>query len=449
MGRGNARFETDEIQRHAELFDRIESHPLTRLQRLAVVRNEDCGLVVAGAGSGKTSTLIARVAYLLESGLAEPGEILLLTFSKGAARELRARITKRLGATIEAGTFHSMGHAIIGAATGAVPRLCGEADDEKGADKPTKDMIESLCRRDARFAAATIALAAYYRGAYTPHWEFQDQTEYERYVRRVERRPLSGARVRSYEECVIANWLTLKGIRYEYERPYEYRTASASRRQYQPDFYLPDYGIYIEHFGVSRAGDVAPYIDRDQYLAGMEWKRELHRSHGTTLIETYAWMHAEDVLLDTLERELRDHRVRLTELDPDEALQALNKLGAVHQTAQLIVQFRALAKGLSQSPSHLRSRAAPADSAITSVRSLPRRLRAPPGRVRAAERRERRDRLRGHAPPGGRLPGEQSVCLPLPPHHRRRVPGCLRERGPPRQGPAEPGRGGLSPVRRR
>jgi DNA helicase-4 len=356
-GRGNARFETEETQRHAELFDRIESHPLTRLQRLAVVRNEDCGLVVAGAGSGKTSTLIARVAYLLESGLAEPREILLLTFGKGAARELRARVKKRLGATIEAGTFHSMGHAIIGAATGAVPRLCGEADDEKGADKPTQDMIESLCRRDARFAAATIVLAAYHRGAYTPHWEFQDQTEYERYIRRVERRTLSGARVRSYEECVIANWLTLKGIRYEYERPYEYRTASASRRQYQPDFYLPDHGVYIEHFGVSRAGDVAPGIDREQYLAGMEWKRELHRSRGTTLIQTYSWMHAEGVLFDTLERELRANGVRLTELDPDEALQALNKLGAVYQTAQLIVRFRGLAKGLGLSPSDLRSRA--------------------------------------------------------------------------------------------
>lgn len=355
--RGNARFEAEEIQRHAELFDRIESHPLTRQQRLAAVRNEDCGLVVAGAGSGKTSTLIARVAYLLGSGLAEPGEILLLAFNRDAADELGARIQDRVGATVKVGTFHSIGYQIVGAATGARPSVCKGADDSAVAARRIEDAIKRLFRSDRRFAAATVALNAFHRDAYRPHWEFASMDDYQRYVRQLEFRTLSGARVKSYEECVIANWLTLKGIRYEYERPYEHRTASASRRQYQPDFYLPDHGIYIEHFGVSRADDVAPGIDREQYLAGMEWKRELHRSRGTTLIQTYSWMHAEDVLLDTLERELRDHGVRLTELDPDEALQALNKLGAVYQTAQLIVRFRGLAKGLGLSPSDLRSRA--------------------------------------------------------------------------------------------
>lgn len=354
---GNARFEADEIQRHAGLFDRIESHPLTVQQRLAAVRNEDCGLVVAGAGSGKTSTLIARVAYLLESGLAEPGEILLLTFSKGAADEIRSRIKKRLGATIEAGTFHSIGYGIVGAATGARPSLCQGADDSLVAARRTEGTLARLCRSDRRFAAAAVALSALHRDAYRPRWDFATMDDYQRYVRQLELRTLSGIRAKSYEECVIANWLTLNGVAHEYERPYDYRTASASRRQYEPDFYLPDHGIYIEHFGVSRAGDVAPGIDRDRYLAGMEWKRELHRSHGTTLIETYSWMHAEGVLFDTLKWELRAHGVRLTELDPDEALQALNKLGAVHQAAQLIVRFRGLAKGLGLSPSDLRSRA--------------------------------------------------------------------------------------------
>ena len=64
----NERFCEEQLSKYAELFDTIESRPLTPSQRLACVRNEENNLVLAGAGTGKTSTMIGRAGYLLASG---------------------------------------------------------------------------------------------------------------------------------------------------------------------------------------------------------------------------------------------------------------------------------------------------------------------------------------------------------------------------------------------
>ena len=71
-------------------------------------------LVIAGAGSGKTRTLVHRVAYLVEQGV-EPGHILLMTFTRRAAAEMlsRARALNQDCARVEGGTFHSLCHRIL------------------------------------------------------------------------------------------------------------------------------------------------------------------------------------------------------------------------------------------------------------------------------------------------------------------------------------------------
>src|SRR3954471_1795472 len=72
-------------------------------------------LVLAGAGSGKTRTLTYRVAYLLSQGV-KPGEILLLTFTNKAAKEMLHRVHDLTGiepARFWGGTFHSLGHRAL------------------------------------------------------------------------------------------------------------------------------------------------------------------------------------------------------------------------------------------------------------------------------------------------------------------------------------------------
>lgn len=116
---------------------------------------------------------------------------------------------------------------------------------------------------------------------------------------------------------MIANFLFLHGINYEYEKEYPFSTGDQYRKTYTPDFYLTDYDIYLEHFGINKEGKT-PWlseIEEKKYLEGIEWKRELHRQKGTKLLETYSWYNSEGTLLINLERILRQNGVKLREID--------------------------------------------------------------------------------------------------------------------------------------
>jgi superfamily I DNA/RNA helicase len=87
--------------------------PLTDKQRRACVIDEQHNLVLAGAGTGKTSTMIGRAGYLLKSGIARPQEILMLAFARKAADEMEERVQAKLGvSSLTVKTFHSLGKHI-------------------------------------------------------------------------------------------------------------------------------------------------------------------------------------------------------------------------------------------------------------------------------------------------------------------------------------------------
>ena len=66
--------------RFKDFFENVESNPLNKEQREAIVVDEANNLIVAGAGSGKTSTIIGKAKYLVKKGLAKPDEILAYSF---------------------------------------------------------------------------------------------------------------------------------------------------------------------------------------------------------------------------------------------------------------------------------------------------------------------------------------------------------------------------------
>jgi len=98
------------------LFSQIESSPLNLSQQHAVLLNNDNNLVLAGAGTGKTSVLTARIAYLLQSHLAQPDQLLMLAFGKDAVKEMQRRLRDKIGsgaADVTVNTFHQLGLEII------------------------------------------------------------------------------------------------------------------------------------------------------------------------------------------------------------------------------------------------------------------------------------------------------------------------------------------------
>lgn len=97
-------------------FDTVEKQKLTPCQRRACVTNEDHNLVIAGAGTGKTATLVGKAGFLTQYNLAQPHQILMLAFGQKAALEMNQRIQAKLphqANQLKASTFHALGFEIV------------------------------------------------------------------------------------------------------------------------------------------------------------------------------------------------------------------------------------------------------------------------------------------------------------------------------------------------
>ncbi|QKN82476.1 DNA helicase IV [Scandinavium goeteborgense] len=118
----NQAFTETMLTQYAAFFQGIESSPLNDAQARAVVNGEHSLLVLAGAGSGKTSVLVARAGWLLTRGEAAADQILLLAFGRKAAQEMDERIRERLNTeAISAKTFHALALHIIQQGSKKVP----------------------------------------------------------------------------------------------------------------------------------------------------------------------------------------------------------------------------------------------------------------------------------------------------------------------------------------
>lgn len=112
------------LAQYADFFSTVESSPLNPAQARAVVNGEQSLLVLAGAGSGKTSVLVARAGWLLTTGEAVADQILLLAFGRKAAQEMDERIQQRLHTQdITARTFHALALHIIQQGSKKVPSI--------------------------------------------------------------------------------------------------------------------------------------------------------------------------------------------------------------------------------------------------------------------------------------------------------------------------------------
>jgi DNA helicase-4 len=347
----NNKYVIEEITRNEEYFNSLEKYPLTHQQREAIVTDAYRNLVIAGAGTGKTSTLVGKVGYLIKKGLVKPDEILLLSYGRGAKDEMLERTQKRFSVSTEVSTFHGLGLKIISEVQGAKPRVSKLSSDQAALQKWIEEIIEK--GKQNREFLSSINSFFINLTEYKTLWDFKTKGEYYEYFRTTQPRSLNGELVKSYEELEIANWLYTMGIEYKYEESYKYPTADKIHSQYKPDFYLPKYGLYIEHFGIDRNGNTAPYVPRETYLEEFSWKRSLHKKNGTNLVESFHYEVVEGNLLTKLESKLREKQVAINPIPVEVLFEKINKLGLVQPLTGLLSTFLNLYKSSGMSPEEL------------------------------------------------------------------------------------------------
>lgn len=280
----------EELVACKDFFEKVEKSPLTEEQAKAVVCFDNRVMVIASAGSGKTSTMVAKAGYALHRGLVDADRILLMAFNADAAEELQKRIVDRLtplglpADKVVARTFHAFGLSVIGKATGKKPSLAPWL--EHGGDiTRLSDLIDGLKDRDVGFRTKwDMFRVVFSRDLPKFGKETASPEDWDRETKQTGFRTLRNEVVKSHGERLIADWLFYNGVNYQYEPPYEIDTADEAHRQYHPDFYYPGANLYHEHFALDSHGNPPPEFVG--YLEGIEWKRTLHKKQGTALIET-------------------------------------------------------------------------------------------------------------------------------------------------------------------
>lgn len=307
----NEAFVRSELQKFQSFFDDLDGRSLSDQQREACIRLEDNNLLVASAGSGKSATMVGKVAYVLEKALCRPDEILVLAFNKSAADELRMRIARQL--QVDEGalecrvtTFHALGRGIIEDIEGRPPQLANWVDHPAGETKVLQEIIERLVERDSEFARMWSDLLVVHPKADIPAQTFDSDADYRRYASDRLRKgaatigSLAGVIVKSLQEQKIANWLWLHSVAFEYERQVAVEEGDGKVRHLHPDFYYPQTDTVHEHFAINADG-TSPFADYTQHAAN---KREAYRQKGIDFFETTSAQAGDETLLNTLEAEL-------------------------------------------------------------------------------------------------------------------------------------------------
>lgn len=349
------------LERDKDYFDNIlkQIDPNIQLdeeQRRAVITDDDYCLLVAGAGAGKTTTMAAKVKYLVEKKSIDPGEIIVISYTNKAIGELRDRINKGLGIPAKICTFHAFAYDIVKQFSAEPPEI------NFSSQQIIFDMLEKSIFHNKQLMRNLVLFLGYYFDLSEDVFKFTDLNQYHlykaaqdfetlksglgEYIKKVEQqrtkktRTITGEYLRSMQEVQIANFLYLNGLDYEYERVYPFGSPSRNKK-YTPDFYISqgEHSVWLEHYALSESGYNSLFTpqQRQRYLRAISDKRRLHKTNKTTLLETWSFYTDRRPLLDHLKEVLENEGFILKPRNLEEVYKKIVETGKDKYIYKLII----------------------------------------------------------------------------------------------------------------
>lgn len=349
------------LERDKDYFDNIlkQIDPNIQLdeeQRRAVITDDDYCLLVAGAGAGKTTTMAAKVKYLVEKKNIDPGEIIVISYTNKAIGELRDRINKGLGIPAKICTFHAFAYDIVKQFSAEPPEI------NFSSQQIIFDMLEKSIFHNKQLMRNLVLFLGYYFDLSEDVFKFTDLNQYHlykaaqdfetlksglgEYIKKVEQqrtkktRTITGEYLRSMQEVQIANFLYLNGLDYEYERVYPFGSPSRNKK-YTPDFYISqgEHSVWLEHYALSESGYNSLFTpqQRQRYLRAISDKRRIHKTNKTTLLETWSFYTDQRSLLDHLKEVLENEGFILKPRNLEEVYKKIVETGKDKYIYKLII----------------------------------------------------------------------------------------------------------------
>ena len=328
----NAQYIDHIVEQNKSYFDNLlkDIDPNIKLddeQRRAVVADDDYCLLVAGAGAGKTTTMAAKVKYLVEKKQIRPEDIIVISYTNKAIDELIERINKKLRIPAKICTFHKFAFEIVRKFSPFPPEV------NYSAFNIIREMLEKEIFHNKKLLKRVLLFFGYYFDLPADIMNYENINQFHlakaahdyetiksgagEYIKKVstqrERglKTLTGEYLRSVQEVQIANFLYLNGLDYEYEPVYPYPIRGA-RKKYTPDFIIRqgEHTAYLEHYAISESGysNILTPEEINKYSSAIKDKIELHRLRGTTLLKTWARYNDERPLSEHLEKVLKKEK---------------------------------------------------------------------------------------------------------------------------------------------
>ena len=356
----NDNFIKNQMKEDEFYFNDVVGKSLDKNQCIAVLTDDDATQIVAGAGTGKTLTIQAKVKYLIEKQGISPEDILCISFSNSARDDLAGKLEKTIGnAPVKVRTFHSLGYGILG--------VNGE-----GRDVPKQKFSELIDKYFREFHVENpdliknvVEFFAYYFNLIhinndnlkleTIKSKLNSLDEYDEYlseylqIANVKRRKEYMA---SVEELIIANYLFIHNINYEHLKQLKFKDKNYDKfisiyfnllfgmeedfipynikldfinefhedfackifDEY-PSFFLPNEDVYINLLSIN--ADWENTLDDDEkikFKINLNKTQKLNNSYKTKLLTLFDNDDVENLLRE-LQDKLLKYDVNINEID--------------------------------------------------------------------------------------------------------------------------------------